>query len=409
MKNQTVITRPRKKSGWILLAVLLIGIACHEIPEFSANFQPFADFEEQESTLICWNKKHKNVLVPVISIISRKDHVTIFYNQRNHNPKVIEMELLQARANISNVSFEPFELEKDNIWIRDYGPSFLQDEDGNTVIVGFEYPHITMKDYNNFNHQYSQKMKMPFFKSDIFGAGGGREINGLGTLILVESYEKEINPGLSKAEIEKEYKEKFNQEKVIWLKKGIPQDDFFGHGPVFENIYGYGVSGHVDEFCRFADENTILLTQVDSSDLSRDSFYYFIQERLEENYHILSESTDQDGQPFNIIRVPQAPVLFAAGQLDSTDIIYTPVTSYLNFIITNRLVIIPSYFQEGDPDYVREKDEQAMEVFRRAFPTREIYSVNPIDLNYDGGGLHCITLPKHGRMRPKRWFRKRLM
>jgi agmatine deiminase len=42
---------------------------------------------------------------------------------------------------------------------------------------------------------------------------------------------------------------------------------------------------------------------------------------------------------------------------------------------------------------VRQKDEQAKAVFRKVFPTREIYSVNPIGLNYDGGGLHCITLP----------------
>lgn len=407
MKNQTVITWFRERSRWIVICGLLLLMACREIPEFSTSFIPFADFEEQESTLLCWNKKHKNVLIPVITTIARKDHVTLFYNQRNHNPKLIEMELLQARANISNITFEPFELEKDNIWIRDYGPSFLQDEAGNTVVVGFQYPHLAMKDYDNFNHQYSQKIKMPFFKSNIFGAGGGREINGQGTVMLVESYEKEINPGLSKAEIEAEYLTKFNQKKVIWLKRGIPQDDFFGHGPVFENIYGFGVSGHIDEFCRFADENTILLTQVDSSDLSRDSFYYFIRDRLEENYQILSESTDQDGKPFNIIRVPQAPVLFATGQLDSTEIIYTPVTSYLNFIITNKMVIIPSYYQDGDPDYVREKDEEAMEVFRRAFPTREIYAVNPIDLNYNGGGLHCITLPKHGKLKPKRWLRQR--
>lgn len=409
MKNQHLMTTLGKRSGWVLCALLLTSLSCNDFVAFSESFLPFADFEEQESTLVTWNKKHRNVLVPVITTIARKDHVTIFYNEKKHNPKVIEMDLLQARANISNITFEPFQLEKDNIWIRDYGPSFLQDEDGSTVIVGFQYPHIAMKDYGEFNNQYSQKINMPFFKSDIFGAGGGREINGQGTIILVESYEKEINPGLSKEEITAEYKKKFNQEKIIWLKRGIPQDDFFGHGPLFENIYGFGVSGHVDEFCRFADENTILLAEVDEGDLERDSFYYLVQERLEENYRILSEATDQDGNPFNIIRVPQAPILFATGELDSMEIVYTPVTSYLNFIITNKLVIIPAYYQDGDPDYVREKDEQALAVFRKAFPTREVYTVDPTDLNYDGGGLHCITLPKHGVTTPKKRLRKKVM
>lgn len=379
----------------ISVIVLLSVIACREIPEFNAAFRLFADFEEQESTLVCWNKKHRNVLIPLIATIAHRDHVTIFYNEKNHNPKVIELDLLQSKIPMRNISLEPFSLEKDNIWIRDYGPSFMHDEEGNTIIAGFQYPHLEMKDYDQFNDQYSKKEKLPFFKSQIFGAGGGREINGKGTVILVESYEKEINPGLSTAEITEEYQKQFNQKQVIWLKQGIPQDDFFGHGPVFENIYGYGVSGHIDEFCRFADANTLLLTEVDSSDLARDSFYYVIHDRLEENYRILSQARDQDGQPFRILRVPQAPVIFATAQLNTEDVIYTPVTSYLNFIITNKLVIIPAYYQEGDPEYVREKDQQAMKVFQQAFPGREIHTINPIDLNYNGGGLHCITLPKH--------------
>lgn len=409
MKNQTKHLPPFRFRNWMVFSLFLLSISCQDLPQFSSTFQPFADFEEQESTLICWNKKYRKVQIPLITLIARKDHVTVLYNEKSTNPKIIEMELLQAKANLSNIHFESFNLEKDNVWIRDYGPSFMQDEEGNTVVVGFQYPHLAMKDYDRFNEQYSQKGKFSFFKNDLFGAGGGREINGQGTVILVESYEKEINPNLTKAQIEKEYQIKFNQQKVIWLKKGIPQDDFFGHGPVFENIYGYGAAGHVDEFCRFADENTILLTEVDSSDLSRDSFYYVIQERLEENHRILAESTDQDGQPFEIIRVPQAPVLFATAQLDSLDIIYTPVTSYLNFIITNKLVIIPAYYEEGAPDYVREKDEQALAIFKKAFPSREVFTINPIDLNYDGGGLHCITLPKHGVTKPKKRLKKRLL
>lgn len=409
MKNLANRAQPYALLGWSILFFLLLWISCRELPIVNQSYYPLADFEEQESTLICWNNKHKNVQLPVIAAMAKKDHVTIFYNERRHLPQHIQLDLLQANINIKNVSLEPFQLEKDNIWIRDYGPTFLQDEAGNTIITGFQYPHLTNKDYNQFSEQYSSKVRLPFFKSNIFGAGGGREINGEGTIILVESYEKEINRGLTKAEIEQEYRDQFNQEKIIWLKRGIPQDDFFGHGPIFENIYGYGVAGHVDEFCRFADANTLLLAEVDSSDLERDSFYHFIGERLEENYRILSAATDQDGRPFKIVRVPQAPVIFATGDLDSTDILFTPVTSYLNFIITNNLVIIPAYYQPGDPDYVRAKDEQALEIFKRVFPTREVATVNPLSLNYDGGGLHCITLPKHGKSIRKKRLKKRLM
>lgn len=383
--------------GWMMLCILLIGMACNQSPESALGYRPAADFEEQESTMLSWNKKYQNILLPLTAIIAKDDHVMLFFNENKNRKSDIEIALLNNRVNIENVTLIPFKLEKDNIWIRDYGPALMQALDGQEAIAGFQYPHLEFKDYTNFTEQFSDRMKIPLYKSRIFSTGGGREVNGQGTIILVESYEKEINPGLTKAEIEQEYLTVFNQKKVIWLKRGIPQDDFFGHGPIFENVYGYGVSGHVDEFCRFVDPTTILLTAIDSSDLARDTFYQLIHDRLEENYRILSESTDQDGRPFNIIRVPQAPVIFANAQLDSMDIIYTPVTSYLNFVITNRSVIIPAYYEEGAPDYVREKDEQAVAVFKQAFPTREVHAIDATRLNYDGGGLHCVTLPKPGR------------
>lgn len=410
MPNLSANSQLMRLLSWVPLILFLIGPSCRELPDVYSTLTPFADFEEQESTLLCWNEKHKATLLAVISAIARHEHVSLFYNENHHHKEAIEKELLQFNIDLGQISFHPFKLEKDNIWMRDYGPTFLSDENGSHAIAHFQYPHLTMPDYQQFAEQYADRMQIPIIKSEIFSAGGGREINGKGTIILVEAYEKEINPGLSKAKIEAEYRRRFNQQKVIWLKKGIPQDDFFGHGPVLDNIYGFGVSGHIDEFCRFIDSSTILLTTVDPSDLQRDPYYQLIAERMEENYRILSQATDQDGQPFRIIRVPQAPVIFANARLRNEDIIYTPVTSYLNFIITNKSVIIPSYYREGAPDYVREKDEQVKEVFRKAFPTREIHAVDPIELNHDGGGLHCIALSKpSARKRLQQQLKKPVM
>lgn len=406
MKNRHPIKH--RKLVWSILSILLIWIACNNLPKFSADFSPAADFEEQASTMVCWNKSYEQILLPLIRIITQHDHVTIFYNTNRNKKSDIEIALLNYRANIENITLIPFKLEKDNVWIRDFGPNITQDKQEQEAIIGFQYPHLEFKDYNYFTEQFSIGTKIPFYKSQVFGTGGGRELNGKGTVILVESYEKLINPGLTKTEIEQEYLTHFNQKKIIWLKKGIPQDDFFGDGPVIDNIYGYGVSGHVDEFCRFIDARTILLTAVDSNDLARDPFYQVIHDRMEENYRILAKATDQDGQPFTIIRFPQAPVLFYDSKLDSMDILYTPVTSYLNFVITNKSVIVPSYYQAGDPDFIREKDEQAMTAFKQAFPTREIHAINTIKLNKNGGGLHCITLPKPGRPARSKGKKRRL-
>lgn len=399
---------PFRRVAWTLFSLLLLWLACTRLPELAADFVPAADFDEQESTFLCWNEKHKPTLLALIGIITKEDHATLFFNENNHKAEKILDELARAQVNLDHLTLVPFRLQKDNIWIRDYGPSFLQNTSGQTAIAGFQYKHLKMEEYTRFTDQFSEKMKIPLYKTRLYSAGGGREINGKGTLLLVESYEKMINPGLTREEIEAEYRHLYRQKKVIWLKKGIPQDDFFGHGPVMDNIYPFGVSGHVDEFCRFADPRTILLAEIDSADLTRHPIYGLIQERMEENFRILSKATDQDGQPFRIIRVPQAAVVFSQAKLKEKDIFYTPVTSYLNFVITNKSVIIPAYYLEGDPEYVREKDQQAMEVFRRAFPSREVRAINALELNYDGGGLHCITLPKPGKApKPKlRSFRR---
>jgi len=387
-------------SALILLAIGYLLSACHFSSEPAA---PFADFEEQESTMICWNEKHKYVLISLISQISQHDQVHLFYNENYHVPGTIIAQLAGSRANLDHIYLTPFRLDKDNIWIRDYGPAFIQDSHDETGTVGFAYPHLEFTDYQNFGHFFSDRAKLPFQRSHMYSVGGGREVNGQGTIILIEGFEKVINPDMSKAEIEAEYQRQFGQTRVIWLKKGIPQDDFMGYGPVLDNIYGHGTNWHVDEFCRFADAQTILLAEVSSEDVARHPFYQLIHDRLEESYQILKQSTDQDGQPFRIIRVPQAPVFFAAGHIDTTSILYTPVTSYLNFALTNKSVIVPTYHADDAPEYVRRKDEAAIEKFQEIFPNREVLTVPALELNYDGGGLHCVTLSK-----PKKRFKKRL-
>lgn len=366
--------------------------ACKQHAEVKFSAISLAEFEPQESTFICWTPNFQEVTLKLIQEISKVDHVTLFYNQNNHTSENLQRLFEQREINLKNVTLSPFKLEKDNIWIRDYGPIFMQDEEGKQELVSFHYHHEENQEYNLFNEQYATKMRIPFMRSRMYSAGGGREINGRGSIILIEGHEKYINPDLSLEEIENGYKQQLNQKNVIWLKKGIPQDDLFDDGPVIDNIYGNGVNWHVDEFCRFADAETILLAQVDPADLALDPFYRVVHERLEESYQILKNARDQDGKPFKIIRVPQAPIIFDQGQYNGQPIYYTPVTSYLNFVLTNNLVVIPAYYNAGDPYFIRQKDELARKVFQEVFKSRKVVTINATELNYSGGGLHCITM-----------------
>jgi len=44
----------------------------------------------------------------------------------------------------------------------------------------------------------------------------------------------------------------------------------------------------------------------------------------------------------------------------------------------------------------KNKDDSVLKMFGEIFPDYAIYQVNPLELNYAGGGLHCIyfTQPK---------------
>ena len=177
------------------------------------------------------------------------------------------------------------------------------------------------------------------------------------------------------------------------MKRGVPQDDSRLNGPLFEQIYPNGVNGHIDQFCRFADAGTVLISSISDEEAKLHPIYAEAKKRLDENYQILLNSTDQDGKKFNVIKVPFAPLLFAERNFGNGQIFVTPVTSYMNFIVTNSLVILPSYLDSQNNDIsTQNKEKEVEEIFRKAFPTRKIIKVEASVLNYFSGGFHCISI-----------------
>lgn len=65
--------------------------------------------------------------------------------------------------------------------------------------------------------------------------------------------------------------------------------------------------------------------------------------------------------------------------------------SYLNFFISNRVVLAPMYWHPGLPPHEHEKDEKVKEALQKLFPGRQIVQIDPMGLNRYGGGMHCAT------------------
>jgi len=318
-----------------------------------------------------------------------------------------------------------YTLPYNEFWARDMGPTFVVGSDGHLKVVDFGFngwgtvPETDSLNIENeqLDEKVAEALQLPKLSTAVISEGGDREINAKGTLIVSEVVEQGRNPTMSLSAIEAEFKRLLGAKKVIWLKKGLYEDDHSHLGPIngpgHQKFYTVlTTNGHVDEYVRWANDSTVLLAAVDATALKHDPIARENAKRLAENYQILRAASDQDGRPLHIIRVPLPPLI--TGSLRPKDGVYEllkamdyrdgsvfpagkPVkavaaASYLNFLIANGVVLMPKYGKiGGNPAFLR-CDAAAQAALQQAFPNRKIVPIDALAVNWGGGGIHCITM-----------------
>ncbi len=376
------------KSLRMSLILMLLFNSCSNRKDKNTFYHP-ADFDPVKSTCFIWSDEYYGIIPKLIGIISAKDKVTVFFDENKADAATVNKILEKYESNIKNINLVKVKNIPKSNWIRDFGPVYLINASGEKKLVDFGHFGKRLE----FNKEVAAKMNIQVIESSFNSSGGAREVNGKGAIILCEAHELDVNKPKTKPDIEKEFAEKLAIKKIIWMKRGIPQDDSRLKGPIYGQIYPNGVNGHVDQFCRFADAGTILISSVTEAEAKLHPILAEAKKRLDENFEILLKSTDQDGKKFNVVKVPFAPLLFIERSLGAKTIFVTPVTSYMNFIVTNSLVVLPTYFKEQNNDSLLQSNEKEVEeIFKKAFPTREIIKVQAADLNSFSGGFHCISI-----------------
>ena len=310
------------------------------------------------------------------------------------------------------------------IWARDMGPIFVETNQNTPAIADFNFNSwgysdtldIDTKTEEMYDVRIAEQFNLPVISSAMISEGGNREVNGRGTLITTESVEMDRNPDMTKEAMELEYKRLLGVKKIIWLKQGLVEDNHTFLGPITtsEGTKAYTVvttNGHIDEFARFVNDSTILMAKVDSLEFD-DPIALENHKRIEVNYQILSEATDQEGKPFTIVRMPLPGTIFST--MSPGDYVYEYIKtldyrdgstfpngdsvkvmaalSYLNFIITNKVVIGQRCWREGMPDDLKLKDEKATQILQSVFPERRVIMIDALAVNLGGGGIHCISM-----------------
>lgn len=358
-----------------------------DVESDSTTYRFPAEFEKQQAIWMQWPSEVYDqdpahpVSTIILNIMKAFDPYIRVNVMARSNDEITEIENILKNSGYSGTNIHFYVINHLSIWTRDVGPIFVKDSENKLNVVDFgfnNYSRDGSQDYINIESQVdksvAQLYKFPVIDTKLISEGGAIESNGKGTLMTTESVVLKRNPEMTKQQIEDEYKRVLGVKKIIWLKKGLAEDDHI-------------TSGHINEIARFVDSNTILLAQILPDDryvneASNESYL-----RLEENYNILRNATDQDGKPFHIIRVPMPPTIYQ--KPNETGKI--PIRSYLNYAVTNGAVVMQTYWKPGLSNELKEAEDGVKDILRNVFPGRDIIGIDTDDLNLWGGGIHCIT------------------
>ena len=336
-----------------------------------------AEWEKHSATQLHWpsNKetwpgKHlekvEAVYLNIISELSFYEKIILFVENKEIQKRVSKL-FLEDGINSSQVIIHEYPIN--DVWARDCGPIFVKDK--NEFI-------ITDWEYNAWGEKYppwDSDNKLPRFLSEAYEVdrisinmvleGGSIDINGVGDLITTESVllNPNRNPSLTKVEIEQNLKKYLGVKNIIWLKAGLIGDD---------------TDGHIDDLTRFLNEDTVLtMVCEDRNDVNYSA--------LQENLEILKSAKLHNGKSLRIETLPLPNTKIDEATVDGYE--YVPA-SYANFYIANDCVLVPLYDKRHDLN--------ALTLFRKYFPNRDVIGIECADLVWGQGSIHCITQQLYG-------------
>ncbi|MFT3665223.1 agmatine deiminase family protein [Piscinibacter sp.] len=328
-------------------------------------------------------------------------------------------------------------VEHGEFWVRDYGGIFLSNGRGEHRVVDFEFDGygynafggpdtVDLYDFDNdLAVRVAESLRHPVERSPLIAEGGNLHFNGQGTVIALEIGLLGRNPGWSKTQIEDEIKRVFGVRKMLWLPRNLPTDAHAVRQTPYlvggEHVYNLGVT-HIDEMVAWVDARTLLLPEVTAAELAAaqaagDPIGMLAHEVLEEAHTILRGASNEAGQPLDIVRVPEpGAILIDIGPDDVlyqaiADLDHHPVqrlvgaeafagnqpvkfvlpASYMNFLVTNGLVLIPQFHAEGRDPSLEEKDARFKSIIETCYPGRRVVQLNVDAILAGGGGMHCIS------------------
>jgi agmatine deiminase len=346
------------------------------------GFHMPAEFEPHSGCWLLWPERTDNwragakpaqaAFAAVATAIATSEPVTVgvsagqYVNARSMLPDAIRV----------------VEMSSNDCWMRDVGPTFVVDKQGGRRAVDWVFNawgglngglYFPWDQDDLVARKVAEIEGADRYRPPLILEGGSIHVDGQGTLITTEECltDPNRNPHMDKGQLEILLHEYLGVTNVIWLGKGVIDDE---------------TNGHVDNLCAFVKPGEVVLTWTDNK---RDPQYKVSMDA----YERLMEARDASDRRLKVHKLIQpGPLQRTAAEAEGLDAADTPPTrfpgqrlaaSYVNFYVGNSAIVMPLLDAK--------RDKEAARQLQRLFPDRRLIGVQSREILLGGGNLHCIT------------------
>ena len=347
------------------------------------GFRMPGEFEKHEGCYMIWPERPDNwrlggkpaqkVFAKVANTISKYEPMTMIVSNAQY----------ENARHLLNDNIRLVEMSNDDSWVRDCGATFVINNKGEMRGIDWKFNawgglvdglYFPWDNDDKIARKMCEIERVDRYRTDDFVLEGGSiHVDGEGTAMVTEEclLSEGRNPHMTKKQIEKMLCNYLNCEKVLWIPRGIYNDE---------------TNAHVDNMANFVKPGVIVLAWTDDK---KDPQY----ERSLEAYNYLINETDAKGRKLEVHKLlTPTPVLITKKESEGVDAVDGTLprqegdrlaASYANYYTGNGFIALPTF---NDPN-----DQKAIELLQSLYPDRKIIPIYAREILLGGGNIHCIT------------------
>ena len=319
------------------------------------------EFEPQRAMLLSISDlmpQHHGVLKELIAKTAGRLSLVILVNDKKQLKTAVEI-AESSGADLAGVSFYVFKL--DTIWLRDFGPRFLETE-SSAQSIDFYYDGTRPLD-DQFPNKWGELAGIENKTVEWTLQGGNLISNGQGLAVTSTRFFEDNHvrfpfrnrPGNVEYErrrlVVDAFKKEANIDRLLFLRPLSPE-----------------ATKHVDMFTTFLAPDHMLVARLDPRADPANARV------LDENARFL-QTVKVDGKPMRVDRI-DIPT--------RQDKYWSP---YTNVIFANDLVLIPTY-KSDSPALI----SRAIKTYQRLLPGKQVDTIDLTSMQKLEGALHCLSI-----------------